>query len=132
MNQPAAPYTGSLVLPPSMREAEVTIPGVQLWHYITDDQLTTLGEMRKEPVMEICLAASGAFLGAIVPAIEQLGRFNDKANPMGATGLCTVLIAVVALAVAIVTGFLWRQRLRSHESLLDTIKSRKKVPVKAD
>jgi hypothetical protein len=124
-----AGYAAVLVLPPEMREAEVTVPGVQLFHYITDDQLTTLGDMRKEPVMEICLMASGAFLGAIVPAIEQLGRFNDAVNPMGITGLCTVIVAVIALAVAAVTGALWRQRLAGHQGLVETIQSRKKVAV---
>lgn len=110
----------------------MTIPGVQLWHYITDDQLTTLGEMRKEPVMEICLATSGTFVGAIVPAIEQLARFNDKANPMGLIGLVTVAIAFVAFGISAVTAILWRQRHISHEGLLRVIQSRRKVPVATD
>lgn len=131
MNEPT-PYSGSLVLPADMRAAEVTIPGVQLWHYITDDQLTTLGELRKEPAMEIFLASFGAFLGAIAPAVEQLGRFNDRVNPMGYTGLFTVLVAVVALAIAIVTGLLWHKRGKHQVNLLNTIKSRKKVPVSTE
>ncbi len=68
-------------------------------------------------------------MGALVPAVEQLGRFNDVATPMGLTGLCTVLIAFIAFAVAVVTGLLWRQRLKSHQGLLKTIQARKKVPV---
>lgn len=112
-----------------MRASEITIPGVELYHYITDDQLSELSTMRADPVMEVTMAAIGAFLGAVIPAVEALARFNDKTNPMGLIGLFTVLIATVSLALAIFAGVLWYRRHKRHQGLAATIRSRPKVKV---
>jgi hypothetical protein len=108
----------------------VTVPSESRCHYITDDELRRLGEMRKDLVMEICLAATGLFFGSGVPAFEGFRRFN--ATPQTATGtdLLSMMMCVAALVVAIVTGFQWHVRQKSHVDLVDEIRSRPKVAVR--
>jgi hypothetical protein len=122
-------YTGTLSVPEAMRSSEVTIPGVELYHYITDDQLTELSAMRAEPVMEVAMGASGAFVGGLVPAIEALSRFQDIAHPMGYVGFFTVILDVVALVVAGLSIWLWRRRRLRHVDLATAIRSRPRVKV---
>lgn len=129
MNEVSA-YNGGLTVPASMRHSEITIPGVELHHFITDDQLTELSSMRAEPVMEVCLASIGIFLGSIVPTFEQLARFNDVDDPMGMLGLFTALLTFGSLVAAIITGMLWYSRHKRYLGLAAIIRSRPKVPVK--
>lgn len=123
-------YDGALQIPASMRQSEITIPGVELHHFITDDQLTELSNMRAEPVMEICLASVGAFVGSIIPALEQLSRFNDATDPMGMVGLLTAFLALGSGVSALISGLFWRSRHRRHVNLATVIRSRPKVAVK--
>lgn len=122
-------YCAPLVVPEAMRASEVTIPGVELYHYITDDQLSELSTMRADPVMEVAMASAGAFAGTLVPAAEALSRFQDTANPMGYIGLLTIVIAVVSFAMAAFSGILWYRRRKRHEGLAAAIRSRPKVKV---
>ena len=112
-----------------MRASEITVPGVELYHYITDDQLSELSTMRADPVMEVTMGAAGAFVGAIIPALQALAHFKDPKEPMGVIGLITVLIAVAALVLTIFAGILWYRRHRRHQGLAATIRSRPKVKV---
>lgn len=107
----------------------VTLPPEAVCHYITDAELDGLGEMKKEPVMEICLCAIGAFLGSLVPAIQQLGKLGDRANPLDGVGFATLVVAVSALAIAAVTGWLSYRRRGTHRDLVTTIRARPKMPV---
>ena len=54
-----------------------TVPPDSLCHYITDAELEGLSEMRKEPVMEICIAACGVFFGAVIPALQEASKPTD-------------------------------------------------------
>lgn len=126
----AEAYEGDLVIPESMRSSEITVPGVELHHYITDDQLTELSNMRAEPVMEICLASIGVFFGSVIPAVEQVSRFNSASQSMGIVGLLTICLTACSFAIAIVTGWLWHKRHERHKDLAATIRSRPKVKVR--
>lgn len=108
----------------------VTLPSEQLCHYITDSELDGLGDMKKEPVAEIFLATIGVFLGGLIPALQVLKQFSIDATKVGIFDLLTVMIAGCALAVAFVTGFLWRQRSKTHKGLVETIRGRQRVPMR--
>lgn len=113
-----------------LQQTLCTLPQEALCHYITDDELERLSEMRKEPVMEIFLASIGAFLGALIPAWQELGKFNVDPTTVSGTGLFTMGVAIAMLAVAILSGALWRQRTKSHKSMAQTIRDRPRVQVK--
>lgn len=122
--------TGAFIAPDGALGQNVTLPPDQLCHYITDDELERLGEMRKEPVMEICLCSIGAFLGALIPALQILSEFRTTPEKVDVWGLLTMFIAVMTLAVAAVTGWLWHQRSKTHKSMVTTIRERARVPVR--
>lgn len=123
------PYAAHLSVPESMRSSEITVPGLELYHYITDDQLSELSTMRADPVMEVTMGAGGAFVGGLIPALQALAHFNDPKEPMGIIGLLTVLIAVTSLVLSVFSGILWYRRHSRHEGLAATIRSRPKVKV---
>jgi hypothetical protein len=108
----------------------VTLPSEALCHYITDDELGRLGDMKKEPVMEIFLLTVGAFIGSLIPALQQLGKFRADPLTIDALGLLTIIIAAMMLGLAVVTGILWRQRFKTHKGMVDTIRNRPRVPVR--
>lgn len=108
----------------------VTVAPEQQCHYIRDDELDRLSEMKQEPVMEICLASIGIFFGSLVPTIDAMSRFNAATNPMSLIELITALLTFSAFAVMLVTGFLWRIRIQSQKSLANEIRSRPKMPVR--
>ena len=105
---------------------EVTTRPSELMHYISDEQLARLGQMRHEPVMEIFLLSAGAFLGSVVPAFQEAGKFGAVENAMNQWGLFTCLLCAMCLSVAVVTGLLWRGRLRSHVNMVEEIRGRPK------
>lgn len=107
----------------------VTLPSDTLCHYITDDELGRLSDMKKEPVMEIFLLTMGGFVGSLIPALQELGKFQAAAT-ITWFGLLTIMIAAVMLGLALVTGVLWLQRSRTHRSMVQTIRDRPKVPVR--
>lgn len=108
----------------------VTVSDENLCHYITDDQLRRLGEMRKDLVSEICLAAAGIFWGSLIPAIDGLRRFNSEVSRASGTDLVSMMLCGAALAAALITGYQWYVRNKGHTSLENEIRNRPKVPVK--
>lgn len=121
---------GAFLVPSGAQETNVTLPPEALCHYITDDELERLGDMRKEPVMEIFLCSVGAFLGALVPALQQLSLFQTDPTKVTMWDLLTIMIAAAMLVVSIVTGALWHQRSKVHKDLVTTIRARPKIPVR--
>jgi len=117
-------------MPSGAQTTEVTLSPQALCHYITDDELEKLGEMRKEPVMEIFLCTVGAFLGALVPALQVLSQFRADPTKVDMWGLLTLMIAVGTLAVAITSGLLWHQRSKTHRSMVVSIRERPRTPVR--
>lgn len=107
-----------------------TVPEENRCHYITDDELMRLGEMRKEPVMEIFLCSIGAFVGALIPALSEVSKVVNAPDTVTLSGFLTLMIAAMMFAVALVSGFLWHQRTKTHEGMLTTIRNRPRVPVK--
>lgn len=116
-------------MPAGSQVTEVTLPPGALCHYITDDELDRLSEMRKEPVMEIFLCTIGAFLGALVPAFQVLSQFRADPTKVDMWGLLTLMIGVAMFAIAAVSGFLWYQRGKAHVSMTDAIRNRPRVQV---
>ena len=124
------PLQGAMQMPWGAQMTEVTLSPQMLCHYINDDELERLGEMRKEPVMEIFLWSVGAFMGALIPGLQVLALFREKPEAVGMLGLLTLLIAVATLAVSIVAGILWWQRSKTHKSMVETIRQRPRTPVR--
>lgn len=108
----------------------VTLPEENLCHYITDDQLGRLGEMRKDFVMEICLAAGGIFFGSLVPALAGWDRFSENPGSVTGSDLLSIVLCVSAFVVCVITGYQWYVRHRGHVDLVTEIKNRPKVPVR--
>ena len=108
----------------------MTLPPEQLRHYISDDELEVLGNMRKEPVMEIFLASIGVFFGSLVPACAGLNKVGDTADPIMLSDMLSIVLAVGALGIMLVTGFLWRQRYKTSTNMVDNIRCRPKIPVR--
>jgi hypothetical protein len=121
---------GSFLIAAGAQVTNVTLPPEQLCHYLTDDELERLGEMRKEPVMEIFLCSVGAFLGALIPALQVLSQFAADSTKVGGWGLLTLLVAVAMLAVAVVSGVLWHQRSKTHKDMVTTVRERPRIPVR--
>lgn len=115
-------------MPGGIQQTEVTLPASALCHYITDDELERIGEMRKEPVMESCLASIGVFSGALIPALSELQKYSSHGK-IEVLGLVTCFVAVGALTVGAVTGYLWKQRAETHRGMVGSIRSRDRVPV---
>jgi hypothetical protein len=120
----------AMQMPFGAQTTEVTVSPQALCHYITDDELERLGDMRKEPVMEICLCTIGAFLGALIPALQTLAQFNDDPAKVTMWGLMTLMIAFATFAVAVVSGVLWYQRSKTHKSMVENIRERPRAPVR--
>lgn len=118
---------GRFEISESTSPTNVTISAENLCHYITDDQLRRLGEMRKDLVMEICLAAGGVLAGSLVPAYSGWQRWQSGT----ATGadLLTLLLFAAALAAFAITAYQWRARNQVHTNLVAEIRNRDKVPV---
>lgn len=124
------PEASAMRLPAGAQTTEVTLSPSALCHYITDHELETLGEMRKEPVMEIFLCSIGAFMGALIPAFQTLSQFNQDPAKVDIWGLLTLLLAAAMLAVSLVSGALWYQRGKTHKSLVDKIRERPRASVR--
>lgn len=112
------------------QQTSVTVPAEQLCHYIRDDELDRLGEMRRDLVMEICLASGGLFVGSVVPAFDGFRRFGAEVNPSTGTDLLSMLICFAALVVTIISGLQWHARSKLHKGLVQEIRERPKVKVK--
>lgn len=108
----------------------VTLPDENLCHYITDDQLRRLGEMRKDMVMEICLASGGVFFGSLIPALNGFARFGAATDPATWTDLLSMLLCAAALVAMLITGYQWRVRQKGHVDLVEEIRNRPKVSVR--
>ena len=111
----------------SVTPTNVTLSGENLCHYITDDQLRRLGEMRKDLVMEVCLAAGGVLGGSIIPAFN--GWKDWSANKATGSDLLSLLMFAAALAAFVITAYQWRMRSKLHTDMVDDIRNRPKVPV---
>lgn len=118
----------AMLLP--LQPTSVTLPASQLCHYIRDDELDRLGDMRSDLVMEICLASTGIFFGSIVPAFDGFRRFGAKINPTTGTDLLSMMLCFAAAIVAILTGLQWYARSKLHKGMVDEIRERPKVPVR--
>ncbi|WP_288485811.1 hypothetical protein [uncultured Novosphingobium sp.] len=123
------PINAAVRMPSGSYITEVTLPPESLCHYITDDELDRLSEMRKEPVMEIFLSSIGAFLGGLVPAVQEIAKFQADSRNLTGVGLFTMFVAVSALSAAVISGFLWHQRGKSHKSMSGAIRDRPRVRV---
>lgn len=118
----------AMLLP--VQATSVTLPASQLCHYIRDEELDRLGDMRSDLVMEICLASTGIFFGSVVPAFDGFRRFGAIANPTTGTDLLSMMLCFAAGSVAIITGLQWRARSKLHKGMVDEIRDRPKVPVR--
>ena len=116
-------------MPLGVNNTEVTLPDGNLCHYITDNELEAIGQMQQEPVMEICLAATGVFFGSLAAAWDGLARFGDVANPTTWTDMLSIFLAFAALGIGSVTGWLWHVRLKGRKDMVQTIRDRPRIPV---
>lgn len=111
----------------SASPTNVTLSDENLCHYITDDQLRRLGEMRKDLVMEVCLAAGGILAGSIIPAWTGWSHWSeDKAT---GADLVSLLMFAAAVAAFCVTAYQWWVRHKLHDDMIKDIRNRPKVQV---
>lgn len=122
--------TGGISFSAAASPTNVTLPDENLCHYITDDQLRRLGEMRKDMVMEICLASTGVFFGALMPALAGLQKFNATPTTANWIDLLSMLLCASAAVATGITGYQWYVRSRGHVDLVTEIQNRPKVPVR--
>lgn len=85
--------------------------------------------MRKDLVMEICLAGVGVFMGSILPALSGLSHFNSKPQTAGWIDLLSIVLCGAAFTATLITAFQWYVRQKGHVSLVSEIQNRPKVPV---
>lgn len=104
------------------------MPPENLCHYITDDELRRLGEMRKDLVIEVCLASGGVLAGSLVPAIVAFGHWN--ANALAGSDMAALILFVGSLTAFVLTGFQWIVRQKNHTDLVTEIRARPKVAVR--
>ena len=118
----------AMLLPTQL--TSVTLPAEQLCHYIRDDELDRLGEMKSDLVSETCLASVDIFFGSLIPAIDGFSRFGDQQHPANGTDLIAMLMCAAFGLLAVVTGWQWWRRSRRHKGLVAEIRERPKVPVR--
>lgn len=116
------------IIPEGMVPTNISMPAENLCHYITDDELRRLGEMRKDLVIEVCLASGGIFAGSIVPAFVAFGHWQT--NKLSGADLIALLLFVGSLTAFVLTGFQWFARQRNHTDLVAEIRARPKVAVR--
>jgi hypothetical protein len=116
-------------IPESASPTNVTVSGENLCHYITDDQLCRLGEMRKDLVMEICLASGGILAGSLVPALTGWQHWMSTTGA-SAGDLIAMMMLAASVAAFFITGYQWYVRHQSHVDLVEEIRNRPKVPVR--
>jgi hypothetical protein len=108
---------------------ECTVPATELRHYITDEELGRLGEMKRDHLTELFWGFLGATLGGIIPSISAVAHFNAKTDPMGKLELVVCLLTAMALAATVLTAILLLQRSRGRKDLLGEIRGRPKMRV---
>jgi hypothetical protein len=117
------------ILTGAVPSVECTMPASELRHYITDEELGRLGEMKRDHLSEMFFAFLGLTLGGIVPTIDAVARFNAQTNPMGRVDLGVCFITVMAFALTALAGFLWYQRSKGRKDLMEEIRGRPKMKV---
>ncbi|MBJ7440545.1 MAG: hypothetical protein JHD35_16165 [Sphingopyxis sp.] len=107
----------------------VTVSAQALCHYITDDELQRIDDMRQDVGTEICLASAGVFFGSLVPAIEGFRKFSAPYPSATLTDLLSMLLSFASLTLALVTALQWWHRSKRQGRLVDNIRQRPKVPL---
>lgn len=102
----------------------VSYQASRLEHRISDEQLNTLSELRKDNVVELFWGALGGFLGALPGSIEDIEKIGNQANPMGALDLVGMVICAVFACLTVVMGIAWRLRAASTGNIVDEIRGR--------
>jgi hypothetical protein len=108
---------------------EVTVPSEELRHYITDDELDKVGEMKGDFVRELFWASLGACAGSVTAGITAFKQVGDAAHPLGWAELSAILILALSLGSMLLAGALSRQREHGRKALLNRIKGRERVRV---
>lgn len=108
---------------------ECTLPVSDLRHYITDEELDRIGEMKADHIGQLFWASVGALVGSVIPATDAISRFQDRTNPMDVTGLATAILAFMSLAIMAVSGWLLYERSKGRTDLLTIIRSRPRAKV---
>lgn len=114
---------------PSGQVTNVTVAPEVLHHYITDGELEQIGRLRKEPVAEICLATTGASLGSLIPACQEISRFNYDNAKFTGWSLAIIALTGITLFAAMITGYLWHMHRDENTSTVKAIRDRPRVPV---
>lgn len=125
----APPSVGTISFGDVAPVTRMTAPESELKHYITDDELDKIANMKGGHAKEIFWSSLGLFLGALIPACESLIRFNAPNNPMGALGLLECGIALVGLAIACTSGYFWWDRAKGKKDIVQEIRDRPKLQV---
>lgn len=111
-------------LPAGAQQTTMTVAPEQAGHYISDDQLTRICEMREEPVGGIFLGAAGALAGVASAAYQSASIALYRPEKIAGNDLINMAIAILALSIAAVTGFLWQGRRRRMPDIAREIRDR--------
>ena len=103
---------------------EMTAPETELCHYIRDYELDMMSSMKDGHAKEIFWSSLGLFVGALVPALESLARFNAPSNPMGPLGLVICALALGGIVSAAISGYFWRQKAKGQRDIMSEIRAR--------
>ena len=106
------------------------MPSVYQRHYISGQEIEMLCEIKKEPTREIFQLAVGALMGALMPALQSMTKFNDLHNSMTWVDLIAFAVAIAVVAIAAASWFLWNRRTIAAFIRIKTIRQRTQLPVR--
>jgi hypothetical protein len=117
-----------ITTPANEFEILTTKPDHILRHDISDEELVSLGEMKRNYLWEWKWATLGLSLGTLPQAFQAVSNayFNESA-PMSLDKLLEVLLFFVSLTVYCVVSSTLKAKLDKTEDLVKEIRSRAKI-----
>ncbi len=129
-NLPVSSKVSDIRIPrPTDRQEFLTYEPEILAHWISDEELEKLSELRSDHVVEFFWGFLGIALGSAVPAYLLMSKIGSSDDPIGKSDLFTICTFIVFTFLTGIMGFWWRKRHKSSEDLKNRIRNRPKVPV---
>jgi hypothetical protein len=118
----ADPVTWNIT-PPKIVQTQ---PDEILWHFITDDELGALADMRRDYLWEAMWAWVGLAGGAMPGAISAIGTryFSTEPTPISTTDLSQLVLCSVGIALAVACCVIASRRSTGAKNLVKDIRGR--------
>lgn len=125
--QAASSTTASIGAPVRLRT--LTYQDEVLEHWISDEELTRMSELRRDHVVEFFWAFFGTCVGSIGPFIEKLGKFSNNSQSIDVYDLISLIMFPLFFILTVIMAFFWRNSSSSNDDLITQIRNRAKITI---